>query len=214
MEPFKPLAAVAVPLPVPNVDTDQIIPARFLWRKRGDGWGHLLFHDLRFDDAGSPRLQFVLNRPEYRAARILVADRNFACGSSREHAVWALYDYGIRSVIAASFGDIFFNNCLQNGVLPVQLPAETVAGLLAALQHSPGVQLGIDLEAQQVSGPAGESYVFEIDPFRKQCLLAGTDEVLFTLGLVNQIESFEQAYEGQLSWLSPCASPLAGRPER
>jgi 3-isopropylmalate/(R)-2-methylmalate dehydratase small subunit len=201
MEPFKPLAAVAVPLPVPNIDTDQIIPARFLWRKRGDGWGHLLFHDLRFDDAGSPRPQFVLNRPEYGAARILVADRNFACGSSREHAVWALYDYGIRSVIASSFGDIFFNNCLQNGLLPVQLPADTVEALLAALQHSPGAQLLIDLEAQQVSGPAGEEHGFEIDPFRKQCLLAGTDEVLFTLGLVNEIESFEQAYQRQVSWL-------------
>jgi len=201
MEPFKPLAAVAVPLPVPNVDTDQIIPARFLWRKRGDGWGHLLFHDLRFDDAGSPRPQFVLNRAEYRGARILVADRNFACGSSREHAVWALYDYGMRAVIASSFGDIFFNNCLQNGLLPVQLPAETVEALLAALQHSPGAQLGIDLEAQQVSAPAGDSHAFEIDPFRKQCLLAGTDEVSFTLGLANQIESFEEAYERQVSWL-------------
>jgi 3-isopropylmalate/(R)-2-methylmalate dehydratase small subunit len=201
MEPFKPLAAVAVPLPVPNIDTDQIIPARFLWRKRGDGWGHLLFHDLRFDDAGSPRPQFVLNRPDYRAARILVADRNFACGSSREHAVWALYDYGIRSVIASSFGDIFFNNCLQNGLLPVELPADTVEALLAALQHSPGAQLLIDLEAQQVSGPAGEKHGFEIDPFRKQCLLAGTDEVLFTLGLVDEIESFEQAYQRQVSWL-------------
>jgi 3-isopropylmalate/(R)-2-methylmalate dehydratase small subunit len=201
MEPFKPLDAVAAPLAVANVDTDQIIPARFLWRKRGDGWGHLLFHDLRLDDAGLPRPQFVLNHPQYRAARILVADHNFACGSSREHAVWALYDYGIRSVIAPSFGDIFFNNCLQNGLLPVRLPTEAVEGLFAALQHSPGAHLGVDLEAQCVSGVDGVMHAFEIDPFRKQCLLEGTDEVLFTLGLTEQIEAFETAYERKVSWL-------------
>lgn len=201
MEPFKPLEAVAAPLPVPNVDTDQIIPARFLWRKRGDGWGQLLFHDLRFDDAGSPRPQFVLNRPEFSAARILVADRNFACGSSREHAVWALYDYGIRSVIAPSFGDIFFNNCLQNGLLPIALPAATVEDLIAALQQCPGAHVGIDLAAQCVSGVDGAHHAFEIDPFRKECLLAGTDEVAFTLGLETQIETFEKAYERKTSWL-------------
>ena len=124
MEPFVRLEAVAVPIGVPNIDTDQIIPARFLWRKRQDGWRHLLFHDLRFDDAGAPKPDFVLNRHEYRGARIVVADRNFGCGSSREHAVWALYDYGIRAVVAPSFGDIFFNNCFQNGLLPVALAAE------------------------------------------------------------------------------------------
>src|SRR5262252_7464634 len=163
MEPFKPLAAVAVPLPVPNVDTDQIIPARFLWRKRGDGWGHLLFHDLRFDDAGSPRPQFVLNRAEYRGARILVADRNFACGSSREHAVWALYDYGIRAVIASSFGDIFFNNSFQNGLLPVVLPAERVEALRMMLEQAPGTRLSVDLAAQIVAGPQDKES-FTIDP--------------------------------------------------
>src|SRR5215813_12358175 len=148
MEPFKPLHAVAAPLPVPNIDTDQIIPARFLWRKRGDGWGHLLFHDLRFHDDGSARPQFVLNHPHYQAAQILVAERNFGCGSSREHAVWALFDYGIRAVMAPSFGDIFFNNALQNGLLPVVLPAPDVAALLAALQQNPGARVGVDLEAQ------------------------------------------------------------------
>ena len=155
MEPFKPLQAVAAPLAVPNIDTDQIIPARFLWRKRSEGWGRLLSNDLRFNDDGSPRAQFVLNRPEYRDARILVADRNFGCGSSREHAVWALYDYGIRTVIAPSFGDIFFNNSLQNGLLPVVLPDTTVAALLAALEQAPGTQIGIDLAAQHVSAPDG-----------------------------------------------------------
>ena len=201
MEPFKPLQAVAAPLAVPNIDTDQIIPARFLWRKRSEGWGHLLFNDLRFNDDGSPRAQFVLNRPEYRDARILVADRNFGCGSSREHAVWALYDYGIRTVIAPSFGDIFFNNSLQNGFLPVVLPDATVEALLAALEQAPGTQIGIDLVAQHVSVPDGALHGFEIDPFRKECLLAGADEVAFTLSLGNQIDAFEKAYGRKVSWI-------------
>ena len=201
MEPFKPLHAVAAPLGVPNVDTDQVIPARFLWRKRSDGWGHLLFNDLRFNDDGSPKPQFVLNRPEYRDAQVLVAGRNFGCGSSREHAVWSLYDYGIRAVIAPSFGDIFFNNSFQNGLLPVVLPAAAVEALIAALEQAPGTRIGIDLEAQQVSGPDGAMHAFEIDPFRKECLLAGADEVAFTLSLGNQIDAFERAYERKVSWL-------------
>jgi 3-isopropylmalate/(R)-2-methylmalate dehydratase small subunit len=201
MEPFKPLDGLAAPLAMPNVDTDQIIPARFLWRKRPDGWGHLLFHDLRFDDAGVPKPLFMLNRPEYGAARILVAERNFGCGSSREHAVWALYDYGIRCVVAPSFGDIFFNNCMQNGLLPVQLPAQSVEALIGALQQVPGLHVGVDLEQQCVTGPDGITHAFEIDPFRKECLLAGADEVAFTLGLAAKIESFEQTYERKVSWL-------------
>jgi 3-isopropylmalate/(R)-2-methylmalate dehydratase small subunit len=201
MEPFTPLSAIAAPLPVPNVDTDQIIPARFLWRKRGDGWGHLLFHDLRFNDDGSAKPQFVLNRPEFREARIIVAERNFGCGSSRETAVWALYDYGIRAVIAPSFGDIFRNNSLQNGLLPVVLPAAAVEALMAALDQMPGSHIGIDLVDQQVAGPDGVLLGFDIDPFRKQCLLAGTDEVGFTLGLSSEIEAFEQEYERRISWL-------------
>jgi 3-isopropylmalate/(R)-2-methylmalate dehydratase small subunit len=201
MEPFKPLTAVAVPLDTPNVDTDQIIPARFLWRKRGEGWGHLLFHDLRFDEEGARKPEFVLNRPGYAGARILVADLNFGCGSSREHAVWALHDYGIRAVIAPSFGDIFFSNSLQNGLLPIVLPAATVAAFLAALKARPGLEVGVDLEAECVLGPDGAEHAFKIDPFRKQCLLAGTDEVAFTLGLADRIESFEETYERKVSWL-------------
>src|SRR5262249_59102182 len=135
----------------------------------------------------SPRPQLVLNRPEYRNAQILVADRNFGCGSSREHAVWALYDFGIRTVIAPSFGDIFFNNSLQNGLLPVALPDATVAAFAAALEQTPGTQIGINLEAQHVSGPDGALHGFEIDPFRKECLLAGADEVEFTLSLDSRI---------------------------
>jgi len=201
MEPFKPLDAVAAPLGVPNIDTDQIIPARFLWRKRGDGWGHLLFHDLRVDDGGTPRAEFILNRQEFRDARIVVADRNFGCGSSREHAVWALYDHGIRAVIAPSFGDIFFNNSLQNGLLPVVLPASIVGAFITALVQAPGTRIKIDLEAQCVTGPDGVLHAFEIDPFRKQCLLEGADELAFTLGLDEQIDAFEKAYEREVSWL-------------
>jgi 3-isopropylmalate/(R)-2-methylmalate dehydratase small subunit len=198
---FTPLNAVAAPLPVPNIDTDQIIPARFIWRKRNDGWAHLLYHDLRFNDDGSQKPQFVLNRPEFRDARILVADRNFGCGSSREHAVWSLYDYGFRAVIAPSFGDIFLNNSLQNGLLPIVLPAAVVETLIAGLNQRPGSQVAVDLADQQVAAPDGAVYGFEIDPFRKQCLLAGIDEVGFTLGLRAEIEAFEQAYERRISWL-------------
>src|ERR1700688_3456026 len=167
MEPFARLDAVAVPIGVPNVDTDQIIPARFLWRKRHDGWGHLLFHDLRFNDAGASKPEFILNRDAYRNARIVVADRNFGCGSSREHAVWALYDYGIRAVVAASFGDIFFNNSFQNGLRPVGLPAERGGALRGMVEQSPVSHIAVDLEGQTTTGPDGVVDRFEIDPFRK-----------------------------------------------
>ena len=201
MEPFVRLDATAMPIGIPNVDTDQIIPARFLWRKRRDGWGHLLFHDLRFNDGGAPKRDFVLNRDVYRDARIVVAERNFGCGSSREHAVWALYDYGIRAVVAPSFGDIFFNNSFQNGLLPTVLPAERVAALRALLEQSPGSHVVIDLEAQTVRGPDGAIDRFEIDPFRKECLLAGADDVSFTLGHRERITEFENGYEAKVRWL-------------
>jgi len=201
MEPFIRLNTTAVPIGMPNIDTDQIIPARFLWRKRRDGFGHLLFHDLRFNDGGAPKRDFVLNRDAYRDARIVVADRNFGCGSSREHAVWALYDYGIRAVVAPSFGDIFFNNCFQNGLLPVALDAERVTALRALFEQAPGSHLAIDLEAQTVSGPDGAIDRFEIDPFRKECLLAGMDDISFTLGHGDHIAEFENAYEAKIRWL-------------
>jgi 3-isopropylmalate/(R)-2-methylmalate dehydratase small subunit len=201
MEPFQRLEAVAAPIGTPNVDTDQIIPARFCWRKRADGWGHLLFHDLRFDDAGTERREFVLNREAYRAARILVAERNFGCGSSREAAVWAVYDFGIRAVIAPSFGDIFFNNSLQNGLLPVALPSERAAALRSALEHNPGAQITVDLASQTVGGPDGATDRFEIDAFRKECLLAGTDDIAFTLRQRETIAAFERDYEKRVSWL-------------
>jgi 3-isopropylmalate/(R)-2-methylmalate dehydratase small subunit len=201
MEPFTRLDATAVPISVPNIDTDQIIPARFLWRKRRDGWGHLLFHDLRFNEAGAPKPDFVLNRDAWRYARIVVADCNFGCGSSREHAVWALYDFGIRAVIAPSFGDIFYNNSLQNGLLPVMLPAERVAVLRVLLEQSPGSHVAIDLETQTATGPDGAVDGFDINPFRKECLLAGTDDISFTLGHRERIAAFEKDYEARVRWL-------------
>jgi len=201
MEPFKRLDDVAMPMGTPNVDTDQIIPARFLWRKRDDGWGQLLFNDLRFNDDGSEKPQFVLNRAEYRPTRVLVANRNFGCGSSREHAVWSLYDYGFRAVIAPSFGDIFFNNSFQNGLLPIVQPVEVCEVLRAALERNPGAQIQVDLEAQKVIAPDGTTYDFTIDPFRKECLLAGTDEVCFTLAQVDKIAAFEKGYERATPWM-------------
>jgi 3-isopropylmalate/(R)-2-methylmalate dehydratase small subunit len=201
MEPFTRFDAPAAPIGVPNIDTDQIIPARFLWRKRDDGWSHLLFHDLRFNDAGAPKPEFVLNRDAFQDARILVADRNFGCGSSREHAVWALCDYGIRAVLAPSFGDIFLNNSFQNGLLPVVLPTERIAVLRAILEQSPGSHVVVDLEAQTAAGPDGAVDRFEIDPFRKECLLAGTDDISFTLGQGERIAAFEYAYEAKVRWL-------------
>jgi 3-isopropylmalate/(R)-2-methylmalate dehydratase small subunit len=201
MEPFTRLDATAVPIGVPNIDTDQIIPARFLWRKRRDGWGHLLFHDLRFNEAGAPKPDFVLNRDAWRDARIVVADCNFGCGSSREHAVWALYDFGIRAVMAPSFGDIFYNNSFQNGLLPIILPAGRVEALRALLEQSPGSHVAIDLETQTATGPDGAIDTFDVDPFRKECLLAGTDDISFTLGHSERIAAFEDDYQAKVRWL-------------
>ena len=143
----------------------------------------------------------MLNRDEYRNARILVANRNFACGSSREQAVWSLYDYGFRVVIAPSFGDIFFNSSFQNGLLPVLLPAERVAELRKLLEQTPGSTVGVDLAAQEVRGPDGIIDKFDIDPFRKECLLAGVDSIAFTLGHREAIAAFEETYEARMSWL-------------
>jgi 3-isopropylmalate/(R)-2-methylmalate dehydratase small subunit len=193
MEPFIRLEAVAVPLPRPNIDTDQIIPGRFLSRPREVDHGQFLFHDAR-RLPGSPEEnpEFPLNRPEYREARIVVGGRNFACGSSRESAVWALFDAGFRCAIAPSFGDIFRNNGLKNGLLPVVLPAEAVADLVAQLEAAPGARVQVDLPAQTVAFPDGQVHGFDIDPFAKHCLLEGVDELGFTLGFEEEIAAFER----------------------
>ena len=202
MEPFGRLDAVAVPLAITNVDTDQIIPARFLARARADGFGDVLFHDLRFSQDGAPKRDFVLNYPEYASSRILVAEANFGCGSSREHAVWALADFGFRAVIASSFGDIFRNNCYKNGLLPVLLPSERIATLLKLLRERPGVSIYIDLPAQRVSASDGIVNEFPIDPFRKTLLIEGVEEIEFTLGLRERIAEFERSFESQFPWAS------------
>src|SRR6059058_2113711 len=173
MEKFQKLDAVAAPIASPNVDTDQIVPARFLRKPRSGVYGGFLFHDLRFDENGAEKSGFVLNQPAFRDAGILVAEKNFGCGSSREHAVYALWDYGIRAVIAPSFGDIFFNNCFKNGLLPIVLPAAQVAALQTELTQRPGAHVSVDLDRQEAVAPSGKSHRFEVDSFRKRCLLEG-----------------------------------------
>jgi 3-isopropylmalate/(R)-2-methylmalate dehydratase small subunit len=201
MQKFEQLDAVAAPIAAPNVDTDQIVPARFLRKPRAAGYGGFLFHDLRFDDRGAEKSGFVLNQPVYRGARILVAEKNFGCGSSREHAVYALWDYGIRVVIAPSFGDIFFNNCFKNGLLPIVLPADAVAALEAELTRQPGARVKVDLERREVVAPSGTVHRFEVDAFRKQCLLQGLDEISFTLAHDADIAAFERRQAQELGWL-------------
>ncbi len=201
MEPFARLDAIAAPMPVANVDTDQIIPARFLRKPRKAGYGQYLFHDLRFDDAGKERPEFVLNRPAYRQSQILIADKNFGCGSSREHAVYALWDYGFRAVIAPSYGDIFYGNSLKNGFLPIVLPDAAVGRLSDLVQQSPGARAVVDLEAQEVIGPDGASWWFDIDAFRKHCLVKGIDELDYTLGYRTEIEAHEVALRRSTPWL-------------
>ncbi|HKF73097.1 MAG TPA: 3-isopropylmalate dehydratase small subunit [Stellaceae bacterium] len=201
MEPFARLDAVAVPMATANVDTDQIIPARFLRKPRKAGYGQYLFHDLRFDDAGNERPDFVLNQASYRGARVLIADRNFGCGSSREHAVYALWDYGFRAAIAPSYGDIFYGNCLKNGFLPIVLPVDDAAALCDQVRQRPGARVVVDLELQQVIAPDDRLLGFAIDGFRKHCLLAGIDELDFTLRHRADIESFERDQGNATPWL-------------
>jgi 3-isopropylmalate/(R)-2-methylmalate dehydratase small subunit len=196
MEPITRLEAVAVPIDRPNVDTDQITPARYLQKPRSAPFGEFLFRDLRFDADGAEKPDFVLNRPAYRAAKIVVAEENFGCGSSREHAVWALHDYGIRAVIAPSFGDIFASNAAKNGLLTVVLPGDEVKGMIEALKAEPGLEVAIDLDAQTVALPNGPVLRFEIDPYRKHLLRSGLDELGFTLSQMARIEAFEKTYAG------------------
>jgi len=200
MEPFSTLEAPAIPIDQPNLDTDQIIPARFLGKPRPTQV-EALFHDLRYTPDRTPRPEFVTNMPAYEGARIVVAERNFACGSSRENAVTVMVDNGFRAFIAPSFGDIFFGNCFQNGVLPIRLPADRVARIRVILHELPGAEISIDLAAQTVLGPDGKSGRFEVDPFRKDCLLKGVDEVALTLGYEKEIAAFEGKQHQEMSWL-------------
>lgn len=207
MEPFTSLEAPGAPLDVENVDTDQLVPGRFLNRPRADGLAQFCFRDLRYD-GDAPRPAFSLNRPEFRDAKILVAGAIFGSGSSRESAVWALIDphpeirpSGFRAVIAASFGDIFFNNACKNGLVPVQLPADACAQLRAEVHASPGAAIRVDLEAQEVRFPSGAIHRFEIDEFRRTCLLNGYDDIGLTLQFKGAIEEFEARYHAETPWL-------------
>lgn len=191
MKAFQTVRSVAVPFPRANVDTDQILPMPFLQKPRSDNFGHYLFHAIRRDAQGQMRQDFVFNEPRYAQARIVVAGRNFGCGSSREHAVWALADAGFEVVMAPSLGDIFYGNCLKNGVLPIRLPQEQIDVLFQQLAQAPQALLKVDLEAQTVH-VAGISIEFEIDPFAKHCLLKGLDQIDYTLSLQTEIEDFEK----------------------
>ena len=200
MDSFTTLKAIAVPIDQANVDTDQIIPARFLGRMR-DRQVEGFFHDFRLDPNGRPREGVTLNNPAYKGAKIMVGNTNFACGSSRENAVTTMVDNGFRSFIAPSFGDIFFNNCFQNGCLAIRLPAERVARMRVILHELPGAEIAIDLAKQTVVGPDGKTDSFEIDPFRKEMLLQGADEVKITLGYEADIKRFEDRQRQEMPWL-------------
>jgi len=200
MQPFTTLTAVAAPLPMANIDTDMIIPKQFLKTIKRTGLAKGLFYELRTDENGNS-VDFVLDRPAYRNAQILVAGENFGCGSSREHAPWALLDAGIRCVIAPSFADIFYNNCFKNGILPIALPQEEVDKLMADAERGANATVTVDLEKQEITGPDGGTIRFEIDPFRKHCLLNGLDDIALTLEQAPAIDAYERTLRGQRPWL-------------
>jgi 3-isopropylmalate/(R)-2-methylmalate dehydratase small subunit len=206
MEPFKTVTSLAAPLDGVNVDTDQIIPKQFLKRIERSGYGEFLFFDWRRiqegPSAGDPDPNFVLNDPKYNGAKILIAGKNFGCGSSREHAAWALSDYGFRAVIAPAFADIFFSNAGKNGIVLVRLSEEQVATLLERAAGTPNYQLTVSLEQQTVTDEQGFHATFEIDPFRKYCLIEGLDDIGLTLRHAAELDSFEQAHD-HAGWLKP-----------
>ena len=201
MEPFQRVKSSAIALMADDIDTDQIIPARFLKNPRDNGYGNFLFHDKRFDGNGS-RLADVFNDPVHAGSRILIAASNFGCGSSREGAVYALYDYGFRVVVAASFGDIFRQNSLKNGLLPVSLPYDEAARLRELVAANPLGEIDVDLQTQSIACFDGSELKFEVDPFWKEALLKGTDELGLTLGYRDEIERFEAGYYAEFTWLA------------
>jgi len=200
MDKFTRLTGVAAPLPMINVDTDMIIPKQFLKTIERTGLGKHLFDEMRYTEDSREIAGFVLNKPAYRNARILVAGDNFGCGSSREHAPWALLDFGIRCVIAPSFADIFYNNCFQNGILPIVLPQDQVDKLMDDAERGSNAVLTVDLESQEITGPDGGTIAFEIDPFRKHCLLNGLDAIGLTLQQADAIDAFEARDRAARAW--------------
>ncbi|HEY8355557.1 MAG TPA: 3-isopropylmalate dehydratase small subunit [Methylophilaceae bacterium] len=210
MQPFVKLEGLVAPLDRANVDTDAIIPKQFLKSIKRSGFGPNAFDEWRYLDHGEPGMDnskrplnpdFVLNQPRYQGASILLTRENFGCGSSREHAPWALLDYGFRCIIAPSFADIFFNNCFKNGILPIVLDDAEVDDLFREVEATPGYQLLVDLEQQVVVNPEGRSFSFDVDPFRKHCLLNGLDDIGLTLQKIDQIRAFEERHKAAQPWL-------------
>ena len=202
MEKFTTLSGVAAPLPQINVDTDMIIPKQFLKTIKRTGLGKNLFHEMRYDDEGKEIAHFLLNQPAYRNTKILIAGENFGCGSSREHAPWALMDFGIRCIVATSFADIFYNNCFKNGILPIVLPQEDVDKLMDDASRGANAVVTVDLETQTITGPDGGSIAFEIDPHRRHCLLNGLDDIGLTMEKADSIDAFEAEYARRTPWLA------------
>ncbi|MER2507817.1 3-isopropylmalate dehydratase small subunit [Amaricoccus sp.] len=201
MDKFTKLTGVAAPMPMINVDTDMIIPKQFLKTIQRSGLGKNLFDEMRYDREGNEVADFVLNKPAYRQAQILVTGENFGCGSSREHAPWALLDFGIRCVIAPSFADIFYNNCFKNGILPIVLPQEQVDLLMDDAERGANAVVTVDLETLTISGPDGGQIPFDLDPFRRHCLLNGLDDIGLTMEKVADIDTFEADYANRAPWL-------------
>ncbi|MEI2734932.1 MAG: 3-isopropylmalate dehydratase small subunit [Rhodoblastus sp.] len=200
MEKFTKLTGVAAPMPIVNIDTDMIIPKQYLKTIARTGLGKGLFSEMRYKEDGSENPDFVLNQPAYRKAQILVAEDNFGCGSSREHAPWALLDYGIRCVISTSFADIFYNNCFKNGILPIKVSKEDLAKLMDDAERGANATLTVDLEAQEIRGPDGGVVKFDIDAFRKHCLIEGLDDIGLTMVKADKISSFEKKHAAERPW--------------
>ncbi|MBL4739699.1 MAG: 3-isopropylmalate dehydratase small subunit [Sneathiella sp.] len=201
MEKFTKLTGIAAAMPLVNIDTDMIIPKQFLKTIQRVGLGKNLFAEMRYEDDGSDRQDFVLNQPAYRKAEILVAGDNFGCGSSREHAPWALLDFGIRCVISTSFADIFYNNCFKNGILPIVVSKEQHEKLLDDADRGSNATISVDLEAQEIKGPDGGTISFELEPFRKHCLLNGLDDIGLTLEKTDKVDRFEEQQKLSQPWL-------------
>ena len=201
MEKFEKFSGVAAPMPLVNIDTDMIIPKQFLKTIKRSGLGVNAFAEMRYKSDGSEVEDFVLNKPAYRASSILVAGDNFGCGSSREHAPWALSDFGIKVVVSTSFADIFFNNCFKNGMLPIILPAEQVEILMNDSEKGSNARIEVDLEAQTITSSDGDVFSFEVDPFKKHCLLNGLDDIGLTMEKSSSIDAFEKKLEIEQPWL-------------
>ncbi len=201
MDKFTKLEGVAAPMKIRNIDTDMIVPKQYLKTIKRTGLGKGLFSEMRYKDDGSENPDFILNKPAYRNAKIIVAEDNFGCGSSREHAPWALLDFGIRCVISTSFADIFFNNCFQNGVLPIKVSKENLDKLMDDAERGANATLSIDLEAQEIRGPDGGVVKFDIDPFRKHCMLNGLDDIGLTMTKAKSLDTFEKAKTAERPWM-------------